>query len=313
MHMADFHQPVLVKETIQLLNCRPGGIYIDGTVGEGGHAFHIFQSCVNIRLLIGMDGDGETLKYAGEKLAAFREKLLLVQGNYSDTKEILAELRIERVDGILLDLGVSTYQLHSAIRGFSFLLDGPLDMRMDRRQSMTASDIVNTFSVRELEKIIGEYGEERWCASVAQSIVRKRKEAPIETTRELAKLVMDAIPFRARPRRIHPATRTFQALRIAVNDELNHLEKGLPGCIEVLAPGGRIAVISFHSLEDRIVKSTFRQFSSACVCPPSTSPCGCHHVRKLVLLTRKPVTPTLEEIYQNPHARSARLRGAERV
>jgi 16S rRNA (cytosine1402-N4)-methyltransferase len=217
------------------------------------------------------------------------------------------------VDGVLLDLGSSTHQFLSPHRGFSFQQEGSLDMRMDKGQKTTAGDLVNTLPQDRLERIISEYGEEKWSSSIARSIVRRRKQAPIETTTELAEVVTKAIPPRSRPRRIHPATRTFQALRIAVNDELSHLEHGLPDAIDALAPQGRVAVISFHSLEDRIVKKTFRHYSRACICPTDIPQCSCGHTQKLRVLTKKPIIPEPEEIDGNPRSRSARLRGAERI
>jgi 16S rRNA (cytosine1402-N4)-methyltransferase len=301
-----------VQEAIRLLNCHSGAIYVDGTIGDGGHAYQIFRSCPDIRLLIGIDRDSEALDKAIEKLSPFKGRFSLVQRNYSDIKSILSHLRIKDVDGVLLDLGISTYQLLSPSRGFSFSMNGPLDMRMDRAQTKTAGDLVNTLPARELEKIIWEYGEEKYFAQIAQAIVRKRLKGSVRTTSELASLVTNAIPFHGRPRKIHPATRTFQALRIAVNDELDHLEKGLREFIDVLAPGGRLAVICFHSLEDRIVKTIFRHYSRPCICPPMTERCRCEHVQKLTVLTKKPIAPTLEEIRQNPRSRSARLRGAEK-
>ncbi|MFH0811985.1 MAG: 16S rRNA (cytosine(1402)-N(4))-methyltransferase RsmH [Pseudomonadota bacterium] len=311
--MPEVHQPVLVEETMALLNCRPGGIYVDGTISEGGHAFHIFRTCPDIRLLIGIDRDDDVLVCAHNKLASFKDKFFLIKGNYADIKRIISDLQIKMVDGVLLDLGVSSRQLLSPSRGFSFSMDGPLDMRMDKTQKMTAGDLVNNLTAKELERIIREDGEEKWASSIVKLIVKKRKLAPITTTLELRNLIEKAIPFRARPRKIHPATRTFQALRIAVNDELGHLERALPDIIDVLAPGGRIAVISFHSLEDRIVKNTFRQYSRACTCPPAFLQCRCDQVQKLSILTKKPIVPKPEEILQNPRSRSARLRGGEKL
>jgi len=311
--MADFHKPVLLDETITLLNCRPGGIYVDGTIGGGGHADYILRTCPEIRLLIGIDRDKEALIHARKRLVSFRNKIFLVKGNYSDIKKIISSLDVKMVNGVFLDLGVSFHQLQSPHRGFSFLVNGPLDMRMEKEQKMTASDLVNSLPEDGLKKILRVYGEEKWSSSITKMIVKRRKEKPISTTSELSDLVTKAIPSRARPRKIHPATRTFQALRIAVNDELTHLQKGLTESIDVVIPGGRVAVISFHSLEDRIVKGSFRHYSRACICPPRIPQCRCGHIKKLRVLTKKPIVPKPEEILQNPRARSAHLRGVEKV
>jgi S-adenosyl-methyltransferase MraW len=311
--MADFHQPVLVNETVAILSCHPGGIYLDATIGGGGHAFHIFKICPDIKLLIGIDRDEDALLQAERRLASFKSQVVLIKENYSQIKTIISDLQIKSVDGVLLDLGVSTHQLLSSNRGFGFSAEGPLDMRMDREQQITASDLVNTLPEQELRKILREYGEERHAASIAKTIVRERKKQPIKTTLELANVVARAIPFSPRPRKIHPATRTFQALRIAVNDEFANLESVLPDAVDILAQKGRIAVISFHSLEDRIVKNFFRQQSKSCVCSPRLPKCACGQIRKLKVLTKKPIVPTAEEIRMNPRSRSARLRGAEKL
>jgi 16S rRNA (cytosine1402-N4)-methyltransferase len=311
--MADFHQPVLVNETVTTLSCHPGGIYVDGTIGGGGHACHIFKTCPDIKLLIGIDRDEDALLQAECKLASFKSQVVLIKENYSKIKTIISNLQIKSVDGVLLDLGVSTHQLLSPNRGFGFSTEGPLDMRMDREQHVTASDLVNTLPAQELEKILREYGEERYAASIAKTIVRERKKEPIETTLALANVVTKTIPFSTRPLKIHPATRTFQALRIAVNDEFANLERVLPDAIDILAQRGRIAVISFHSLEDRIVKNFFRQQSKSCVCPPHLPQCACGQIQKLKVLTKKPIVPTAEAIMMNPRSRSARLRGAEKL
>jgi len=311
--MGDLHQPVLLDETITLLGCRSGGVYVDGTIGEGGHAYQIFQSCSNIRLLIGIDRDEEALRYARERLDRYSSKCCLVKGNYSQIRPIIADIGIRMVDGILLDLGASTQQLLSPQRGFSFQHEGPLDMRMDQEQETTAGDLINTLPEGRLEAIFSEYGEEKWSSLIAGSIVRRRKRGPIETTTELADLVAKAIPSRSRSRRIHPATRTFQALRIAVNNELAHLQKGLPEAIDALGSQGRIAVISFHSLEDRIVKKTFRHYAQSCICPPGIPQCSCGHIQKIRVLTKGPIIAQPEEVGKNPRSRSARLRGAEKI
>jgi len=311
--MANLHQPVLVNETLKLLNCRPGGIYVDGTIGEGGHAYHLFKNCPEIKLLIGIDRDEDTLFHAKQKLASFKNRVILVKGNYSQIKTIITNLQIKLIDGVLFDLGVSTLQLLSPNRGFSFLLEGPLDMRMDRTQKTTAADLINTSSKSDLERIFREYGEEKYASIIAQAIINQREIKPFETTRELAEVVVNTIPFPKHPRKIHPATRVFQSLRIAVNDELYHLKKALPEAIDLLAPEGRIVVISFHSLEDRIVKNVFRELAKPCACPPQIPKCLCGQTPKLRILTKKPIAPTREEIMANPRCRSARLRGAEKL
>jgi len=311
--MADFHQPVLVNETVTTLNCHPGGIYVDGTIGGGGHAYHLFKACPDIKLLIGIDRDEEALLQAEQRLASFKSQVFLIKENYSQIKTIISNLQIKSVDGVLFDLGVSAHQLLSPNRGFSFSSEGPLDMRMDREQRITASDLVNTLPENELEKIFREYGEERYAASIAKMIIRKRKEKSIKTTLELANVVATAIPFSSHPRKIHPATQTFQALRIAINNELANLENVLPDAVDILAQKGRIAVISFHSLEDRMIKNTFRHYSKRCICPPRFPQCVCGSPQKLKVLTKKPIIPTTEEITMNPRSRSARLRGAEKI
>jgi len=311
--MTDFHQPVLVNETIATLNCHPGGIYVDATIGGGGHARYLFKNCPDIKLLIGIDRDEDALFHAERELASFKSRVVLIKENYLQIKTIISDLQIKSVDGVLLDLGVSTHQLLSSNRGFSFSIEGPLDMRMDRGQQITASDLVNTLPEQELEKILRDYGEERHAVLIANTIVRERKKQPIKTTSELTHLVTKAIPFSPHPRKIHPATQTFQALRIAVNDEVGNLESVLPDAVDILAPRGRIAVISFHSLEDRIVKNFFRQQSKSCICPPHLPKCACGHIRKLNVLTKKPIVPTAVEISMNPRSRSARLRGAEKL
>lgn len=311
--MTTAHQPVLLSETIAVLNCRPEGIYVDGTIGGGGHAHKLLQTHPGIKLLIGIDRDDAALAESGRKLASMREKVVLVKGNYSDLSMILADLHIKAIDGLLLDLGVSSMQLLTAERGFSFSLAGPLDMRMDRAQRTTAADLINTLTERELAEILCKYGEEKCSTAIARAVVQRRKEHRIATTTELADLVTEAIPARNRPRSIHPATRTFQALRVAVNDELTHLEKGLADGIDRLTPGGRIAVISFHSLEDGMVKRTFRAESRVCICPPRMPQCRCGKIQRLRVLTPKPIVPSEEEIGMNHRARSARLRAAERV
>lgn len=308
-----FHEPVMLQEVLGVLACKPGGVYIDGTVGGGGHAHAILEASAPDGVLIGIDRDREALIASEERLKAFGRRKILVRGNYADLVEILAELNIGHVDGILLDLGVSSYQLDKAGRGFSFSADAPLDMRMDQESRMTAGDLVNLTSEKDLKKIIRMYGEEPMAGRIARGVVMKRSEAPIRTTAELADVVRRAVPAARRRGKIHPATRTFQALRIAVNDELFHLRKVILSGIEVLACGGRFCIISFHSLEDRIVKESFRNAQRGCVCPPGMALCNCREKPRLKVLTKRPIMPAPHEIGMNPRARSARLRTAERV
>ncbi|MHB9097592.1 MAG: 16S rRNA (cytosine(1402)-N(4))-methyltransferase RsmH [Syntrophales bacterium] len=308
-----FHTPVMVREVIASLRCRAGAIYVDGTVGGGGHAEAILQSTAPDGLLIGIDADGEAISEAEQRLAPFGGRKILVRGNFADMETILAEKNVDKVDGILLDLGVSSHQLDTAERGFSFTLDAPLDMRMDRDGRRSAADLVNTLPWQELAGIIRDYGEERMAGRIARSIAKAREDSPIRTTAELAGVVLRAMPADAARQKIHPATRAFQALRIAVNDELTRLEKAMAGGIKRLGPGGRFSVISFHSLEDRIVKNAFRRGEKGCVCPPDLPVCACGNKPTLKVLTRKPVIPGDEEIHDNPRSRSAKLRTAERI
>jgi 16S rRNA (cytosine1402-N4)-methyltransferase len=308
-----FHKPVMVAEVVESLRLRPGTVTVDGTVGGGGHAEAILLNTAPDGLLIGIDADGDALYAAEKRLAPFGKRAILVKGNFADMETILTEKNTGKVDGILLDLGVSSHQLDTAERGFSFAMDAPLDMRMDRDHGTRASDLVNTLPWEELATIIKNYGEERMAGRIARAIVRKRTQAPIRTTADLAGVVAGAFPPDAGRSRIHPATRTFQALRIAVNDELTSLRKAVADGVEWLKPGGRFSVISFHSLEDRIVKNAFRAGEKGCTCPPDLPVCACGEKPLLKVITRKPVTPGDEEIRDNPRARSAKLRTAERI
>lgn len=308
-----FHQPVMVKEVVESLHCKAGGIYVDGTVGGGGHAYEILEQSAPEGMLIGIDRDKEALEEAESRLRGFGRRKVLVKGNFVDIAAILFELKIKSVDGILLDLGVSSHQLEEAGRGFSFAQEAPLDMRMDREQGFSAGDLVNNFAESELAKIIREYGEERMAGRIARAIVRKRSAAPILTTTELAAVVRQAVPAAYGRQRIHPATRTFQAIRIAVNDELVDLPRAIRSGIGVLSGGGRFSIIAFHSLEDRIVKNEFRRGEGGCTCPPRLPVCICQHKAVLKVLTKKPLRPGPEELARNPRARSARLRTAGRV
>ncbi|HPL63805.1 MAG TPA: 16S rRNA (cytosine(1402)-N(4))-methyltransferase RsmH [Syntrophales bacterium] len=309
----EYHKPVMVEEVVRGLDCGPGKVYVDGTAGGGGHSEEILKRSSPDGKLIGIDLDRDALAESGRRLAPFGKRAVLVAGCFSDMPEILDRLGIEKVDGILLDLGLSSHQLDTAGRGFSFTLDGPLDMRFDCASGPDAGELVNRLPEKDLARIIREFGEEPMAGRVARSIVQARRKAPLRTTRELADLVYRAVPARRRRPGIHPATKTFQALRIAVNSELDALKAAVEGGIDRLRKGGRFCVISFHSLEDRIVKDAFRSWERDCVCPPGLPFCSCSRRRKLRVLTRKPLRPPPEEIRENPRARSAKLRIAERI
>jgi len=304
------HVPVLLEETLYWLAPRPGGIYVDATLGGGGHAEAILERIGPEGRLIGIDRDDAAIEVATRRLARFGETVVIVRESFAAIKEVLAAQGLRQVDGVLFDLGVSSLQLEDRSRGFSFQGAGPLDMRMDRRQARTAADLVNGLRERELADLIRRYGEERWAARVARAIVRSR---PLRTTEELAAVVAQAIPRRQWPRGIHPATRTFQALRIATNDELLNLEKALPDAAEVLREAGRLCAITFHSLEDRTIKHTFLRLSRGCTRPPGASAGTPGETVRLRILTPKPVRPSPEEVRRNPRARSAKLRAAERI
>ncbi|MBC7236973.1 MAG: 16S rRNA (cytosine(1402)-N(4))-methyltransferase RsmH [Chloroflexi bacterium] len=300
------HIPVLYQEVIAWLHPRPGGVYIDATVGLGGHAAGILEHSAPDGRLLALDIDPKALKIAQQRLASYGERVIFVQGRHIDLAKLAHAHGFALVDGILLDLGVSSMQLEDPSRGFSFQAEGPLDMRMGA-EGPTAAELVNTLSEEELAHIIHEYGEERFARRIARAIVRER---PLHTTKELADLIAKTI---GRRERIHPATRTFQALRIAVNEELFSLEATLPQAVELLAPKGRLAVIAFHSLEDRIVKRFMRQESRNCICPPRLPQCVCGHRASLRVLTPKPIRPSATEVAVNPRSRSARLRVAEKL
>ncbi|HDL85678.1 MAG TPA: 16S rRNA (cytosine(1402)-N(4))-methyltransferase RsmH [Candidatus Acetothermia bacterium] len=306
------HQPVLMREVVKLLSPRPGATIVDGTIGMGGHSEGLLAAYPTFEV-IGIDRDEDALMIAKERLAPYSDRVRLVHGNYRDCVEILSTLGLDQIDGFLLDLGLSSLQLDRPERGFSFRESGPLDMRMDRTGGASAADLVNDASVVELSGIISRYGEERFAHRIAGAIVAARTKVRIETTDELARIVHDAIPRKFHPPRIHPATRTFQALRIAVNDELSNLEKGLEAGFSVLSAGGVMAVISFHSLEDRIVKGFFRYKGLSCICPPDLPVCMCDKKVEMEVLTKHVIIPTLEEIATNPRARSAKLRAARKL
>lgn len=313
--MAGFcHLPVMPAEVLALLAPRSGGIYVDGTLGGAGHARMILDASAPHGILVGFDRDPEALAAARERLAPYGDRVKLVRSNYASMGESLAALGIDAIDGFLLDIGVSSHQLDTAERGFSFQVDAPLDMRMDPENGATAADLVNGLSLDELARIIREYGEERWAKRIASFIVKAReRDGAIESTLQLVDCVKGAIPRSAWEERIHPATRTFQALRIAVNDELGSLERGLAAGIDVLAQGGRGVVISFHSLEDRIVKTVFRQYAQGCTCPKMLPQCVCGNTPRVRILTGKPVIAGNDEVAQNPRARSAKVRAVEKL
>jgi 16S rRNA (cytosine1402-N4)-methyltransferase len=292
---------------------QPGGIYLDGTLGGGGHSELILEKIGPDGLLFGIDRDQSALAAAAERLQRFGNCFRPIQGSFGEMEQLLKQENISAIDGLLLDLGVSSHQLDTVERGFSFRLDGPLDMRMDRLYGDSAADLVQELSAEELEQVIKEYGEERWARKIAQNIVHIRNDTPIITTFQLADLVARTIPRRFQEDRIHPATRTFQALRIAVNQELEQVKQGVKAGITLLKPGGRIAVISFHSLEDRIVKHLFREAATGCTCPPRMPYCVCNRKPQLQILTGRPITAGADEIEINPRARSAKLRAAKKL
>ncbi|MFA4916347.1 MAG: 16S rRNA (cytosine(1402)-N(4))-methyltransferase RsmH [Syntrophales bacterium] len=310
---SQFHTPVMVREVVESLLWKRGGIYLDGTLGGGGHAFEILEKTSPDGTLIGIDIDDDALLESEKCLKSFGNRKILLKASYADIGNILTYLNVPKVDGILLDLGVSSYQFKTAERGFSFSLSAPLDMRMDRSRGKKAYDLINTLPDKELEKIIRDYGEEIMASRIVKAISAKRKQTPIRTTAELAAIIVESLPFRFKRKRIHPATKTFQAIRIAVNDELLNLSKAINSGIDMLNRGGRFSIISFHSLEDRIVKNSFRLWEKGCICPPDLPVCSCGGEKKLKVLTRKPVTPSDVEITSNPSARSAKLRTAERI
>jgi len=306
------HIPVLLQEAVSLLAPKAGGVYVDGTLGAGGHAAEILKHSAPHGVLIGIDQDAEAVERCKANLAIYGERVFIRQANFRDITEVLSETGHRAVDGVLLDLGISWFHLKTPERGFSFMLDGPLDMRMDRSSQQTAADLVNTLPRKELVKILFEYGEESRAGSIARAIEKARVRGPITSTVQLAEIVSSVFPPYP-PRRIHPATLTFQALRIAVNDELGVLREGLNRSIALLKPGGRIVVITFHSLEDRIVKQTFAAAAKNCVCPPKMPVCSCGKKSELKVLTPRPVKAGLEEVERNPAARSAKLRAAEKI
>lgn len=306
------HVSVLLNECIDNLNIRPEGIYLDGTLGLGGHSYEIASRLTSGRL-IGIDRDETAIARAGRRLEPFGERVTLIHGNFSDAAAILNELGIESVDGMLFDLGVSSPQLDEAQRGFSYMNDAPLDMRMDATEALRAFDIVNTWDEDRLNRILWDYGEERYARRISRAILERRAVKPIETTLELVDTIKSAMPSAALREKQHPAKRSFQALRIAVNDELGAIERMMATAPDKLAVGGRLCVISFHSLEDRIVKLGIQRRENGCTCPREAPICTCGFVRTLKSVSRKPILPSAEEIETNPRSRSAKLRVAERV
>ena len=306
------HVPVLLREAVDLLAPRNGGVYVDGTLGAGGHAEEILRRSAPGGILIGLDRDIEAVERCRINLAPYGIRALLRQANYRDMPAVLSELGYETVDGVLLDLGVSWFHLKTPERGFSFTLNGPLDMRMDASGSQTAADLVNTLSRKELVRILREYGEESRAGAIARAIENARAQGPITRTVQLAEIVSGVFPPYPR-RRIHPATLTFQALRIAVNDELGALREGLDHITPCLKSGGRVVIITFHSLEDRMVKQAFAQSAKGCICSPRLPVCSCGRKPSLKILTRRPVCPGSEAVESNPAARSAKLRAAEKL
>ena len=311
--MAFEHKSVLLYETVDSLNIRPDGIYVDGTLGGGGHAYEVCRRLGEHGRLIGIDQDADAIAAATKRLEPFADKVTVVRSNYENIASVLHELGIEKVDGIYLDLGVSSYQLDTASRGFTYREDAPLDMRMDQRNTQTAADIVNTYSEMELYRIIRDYGEDRFAKNIAKHIVRQRQEKPYETTGELIETIKAAIPAKIRATGGHPAKRTFQAIRIELNRELDVLNCSIDTMIDLLNPGGRLSIITFHSLEDRIVKKRFRDNENPCICPPEFPVCMCGRKSKGTVITRKPIVPGEEELEYNKRSKSSKLRVFERA
>ena len=310
--MQKHHESVLAKEILQYLHPREDGLIVDGTLGNGGHTELILKNTAPGLRVLGIDRDEQAIERAGKRLAPFRNRVTLIHGNFSDIKNILKKANVMNVDGLLLDLGVSSPQLDSPERGFSFMRNGPLDMRMDSTQKTTAADLLVKLSDEELVLVIKEYGEERFAKRIVRAIRKAQEQNPITTTLQLSNIV-SGVTHTPRPAKIHPATRTFQALRIAVNNELEHIKSTLSDSLGILSASARIMVISFHSLEDRIVKNFFKDEEKGCVCPPRLPVCACGHKTRLKIITRRPVTPASEEVKRNPRASSSKLRVAERV
>ena len=302
------HVSVLLDETIDGLNIKEDGIYVDGTLGGAGHAYQVCKRLGSKGRFIGIDQDAAAIETASNRLEEFGDKVTIIRSNYCDMKQKLQEIGIEKVDGIVLDLGVSSYQLDTAERGFSYMVDVPLDMRMDMRQTITAKNIVNEYSEMELFRIIRDYGEDKFAKNIAKHIVMARNEKPVETTGELIEIIKRAIPMKIQKNGGHPAKRTFQAIRIELNRELDVLKESLDSMINMLNEDGRICIITFHSLEDRIVKNIYRRNENPCICPPSFPVCVCGNASKGKVITRKPILPSQEELNMNSRSKSAKLR-----
>jgi 16S rRNA (cytosine1402-N4)-methyltransferase len=307
------HTSVLLGETIEALNIKPDGVYMDGTLGGGGHAYEVCKRLGDKGRFYGIDQDEAAIKAAGERLKEFGDKVTIIRNNYCNAKEALREKSVESVDGIVLDLGVSSYQLDTVDRGFTYKYDTPLDMRMDQRQSLTARDIVNDYDEKSLYRIIKDYGEDQFAKNIAKHIVMRRQEKPIETTFELNEIIKAAIPAKMRATGGHPSKRTFQAIRIECNHELDVLKNSLEDMIGMLNPEGRLCIITFHSLEDRIVKNCFRKMENPCTCPPEFPVCVCGKVPLGKATPRKPILPSEEELAVNSRSKSAKLRVFERI
>ena len=307
------HKSIMLEEVIESLAIKPNGIYVDGTLGGAGHSSEIAKRLGPEGRLIGIDQDGEAIAAATKRLEPYRDRVTIVRSNYAQMCQVLKELGISKVDGILLDLGVSSYQLDEASRGFTYREDVPLDMRMDQRNTKTAADIVNEYSEMELYRMIRDYGEDRFAKNIAKHIVRAREKKPIETTGELCEIIKAAIPAKMRAGTGHPAKQTFQALRIELNHELDVLTQSIDGMIDRLAPGGRLCIITFHSLEDRIVKTRFRTNENPCICPPGFPVCVCGRISKGKVITRKPILPSEQEMEENSRSKSAKLRVFEKA
>lgn len=307
------HKSIMLSETIDSLRVKPDGIYVDGTLGGAGHSFEIAKRLGDGGLLIGIDQDGEAIEAATHRLLPYQDKVKIVRSNYSQIKQILKQLSVDSVDGILLDLGVSSYQLDNGERGFTYREDVPLDMRMDQRQSRTAKDIVNEYTEAQLFHMIRDYGEDKFAKNIAKHIVQARRQSPIETTGQLTEIIKAAIPGRVRAVGGHPAKKTFQAIRIELNQELDVLRDTLEDMIELLRDEGRLSVITFHSLEDRIVKNIFRKCENPCICPPQFPICTCGKVPLGRVITKKPIIPGKKELEENSRSKSAKLRVFERA